>query len=77
MVAKRGILVDCFNNFLHEVARMRGGEAHAANTRNPAHSIEQGGEIPAGRRRIAIAVHVLPEKLDLGIPGAGQLGGFA
>ena len=60
-----------------EIARMRRGEAHAADARDSSDVVEQRGEIPARGRRIAVAVHVLSQQLDLGVAGARQLGASA
>ena len=48
MIAERGIFVDGVDDRFPEVARMGSGEAHAANTGNTAHAVEQRGEIPSG-----------------------------
>ena len=57
---------------LHEIARVGGGVADAADARDLGHARQQRGEIPAGGRRIAIAVHVLAQQLNLGIAPLGQ-----
>ncbi len=39
--------------------------------------LQQRGEIPAGRRRVAVAVDVLSQQLDLGVAALGQPAGLA
>ncbi len=55
---------------------MGGGIAHAADAGNPGHARQQGGEIPAGGRGVAIAVDVLTQQLDLGVAALRQAARF-
>ena len=76
VIAERRIRLDGVDNALAEIARMRRGEAHAADAGNLPDVIEQRGEIPARGRRIAIAVHVLAEQLNFAVARARQLQRF-
>src|SRR4030088_1303580 len=55
---------------------MRGGEPDPPDPVDLAGRAQPSREGPAGRRRIAIAVHVLTEQLDLGVTHARQLPRF-
>jgi len=48
----------------------------APDARHSPHLIQQSGEIPSRGRRIAIAVDVLAEQLDLGVSGINRAAGF-
>ena len=76
VVAEVRIGVDGVDDGLDEIARMRGGEADAADAGDVADVVEQGGEIPAGGRGVAIAVDVLAQQLNFGIAGVGEAAGF-
>jgi hypothetical protein len=76
VIADRRVRVHGVDDGAHEIARVRSGVADAADARNFGHARQQGREIPAGRRRIAIAVHVLPQQLDFGVALLGQAARF-
>src|SRR5580658_6363673 len=76
VIAKRGIFLNRVDDFLDEIARVRGGEADAADAGDLADVVEQRREVPGGGRRIAVAVHVLAEQLNFGVAGRGDLPGF-
>ena len=64
VVAQRGHRIDGIDDVLGEVARVRGSKAHAPDAVNLPHGSEQFREA-ALAARIAVAVHVLAEQLDL------------
>ena len=64
------ISIDRVDDVLHEIARMRSREAHAPHSGDLATSASSSRKIPACRRRIAIAVHVLAEQLNFGVARA-------
>ena len=76
VIAQRRIRVDGIDDALREVARMRSGEAHAANAGHFGHTRRAAWRNPSPRARIAIAVHVLAQQLNLGVAGVGQLARF-
>ena len=76
VIAQHRIVVDGVDDFLDEIARVRSGEAHAPDAIHFAHRAQQPREIPAGGRRIAIAVHVLAQQLDFDVAHARQLARF-
>ncbi len=51
VIAEHRVVVDGVDDVLDEIARVRGGEAHAADAIHFAHGAQQTREIPAGRRR--------------------------
>src|SRR5450631_1257884 len=55
---------------------MRSSKANSLDAVDFSHSAQQPRKIPACRRWIAIAVHILPQQLDLAISHTRQLGGF-
>src|SRR6185437_10517470 len=71
MIAERRMEVDGANDVLSEVARVRGGEAHALDAVDLADGNEQFGE-GSFSARIAKAVHVLAEELNFGIAESGD-----
>src|ERR1700722_11458971 len=75
MVAQSGCGVDGFDDVAGEVARMAGGEANASDAADLGDGNEQLGErqLPF---RVAIAVDVLTEELDLGIAEIGDAARF-
>src|SRR6476661_1450840 len=77
VIAQRRNLVDGPDDLTHKIARMRSGETNAAHSVDPARCGEKLGEIPPGRRRIAVAVHVLPEQLNFGVSLVHERLGFA
>ena len=72
VIAERRIRVDGVDDGLDEIARMRSGEADAADAGNLRDARQQRGEIPTRRRRIAIAVDVLSQQLNFGVAGFGK-----
>src|ERR1039457_344251 len=76
MVAEHGILVDGVDNVLDEIARMRGREADAADAVDAANLAKQADEVPAAGRRVAVAVDVLAEQLDLAVAHPRQAASF-
>ena len=74
MIAQRRDGLDGLDDVFAEVARVRGGKAHAADAGNFADSGQQfrKGLLPC---RIAVGVHVLAQQLNLGVaqsrPSAG------
>ncbi len=72
VVGEHRAAVDRFHDRLIEVPRMGGGEPHASQPPDFRHFGQQHGKITAVGRGIAIAVHVLPEQLDLGPAGVRQ-----
>src|SRR5579875_3086704 len=76
VIAQRRVGVDGVDDLADEIARMRGRETYAAYSGSAPHVSKQCREIPTGGRRIAVTVHVLAEKLDLGISSRGQLACF-
>ncbi len=68
--------VDRFDDVAAEIARMRGGEAHAANARDSRGRDEQFGETHAARRGIAIGIYGLAEELNFGEAGVRKLADF-
>jgi len=73
VVAQYRVIVDRFHDLLHEVSRMRRREANAPDSIQFTHGAKQAREVPAGRRRIAVAVNILPQKLDFGVTRGAQL----
>ncbi len=71
MVAEGGIGVDGLDNVAGKVARMAGGEADAADSGDLAHGGQQFGEAQLPFR-VAVAVHVLAQQLNLGIAQVGD-----
>ena len=67
--------VDGVDDVAGEVARVAGGEADAADAGDLADGGEQFGEGPLPFR-IAVAVDVLAEELDLGVAEVGDAAGF-
>ena len=67
VIAQRRVRIDCVDDRLDEIARMRRREAHAPNAGHAPDVLQQSCEIPTGRRRIAITVDVLSEQLNFGI----------
>src|SRR5690242_4921924 len=76
VVAERGVVVDGVNDVFDEVARVRSDETNAADAVDFPDGAEQAGEVPAGGRRIAVAVYVLAEKLDLDVAYLRQFARF-
>ena len=76
VIAEHRILVDGVDDVLDEIARVRSGEAHAADAVDFAHGAQQTRKIPTGRRWIAIAVDVLAEQLDFGVAHSRQVARF-
>ena len=74
VIAKRGHVVHGLDDLAREVARVRGGKAHAAD------ALHACRPRPAARRRCAcrqdrpIGVHVLPEQLNLRQAGSAHAG---
>ena len=75
VVAERGEGVDRVDDIFGEIARVRSGEAHAADAGDLADSREQFGKRHLARR-IAVGVHVLAEQLNLGEASIGHALGF-
>ena len=71
MVAKCRNAVDGFDNVPGKVAWMAGGEAHAPDAGHLAHSGQQFREA-ALPFRVAVAVHVLAQQLNLGVAQIGN-----
>src|SRR5579862_7430546 len=71
MVAEGREGVDGLDNVAGEVARVAGGEADAANPRHLPYGRQEFGEAELAFR-VAVAVHVLAEELDLGVAGIGD-----
>src|ERR1035438_10202892 len=76
VIAEHGIGVHGVHDGFGEVARVGSGVAHAADTGDLAGARQQRGEVPASGRGVAVAVHVLPEKLDFRVAGFGQAARF-
>ncbi len=76
VIAQDRIVVDGVDDVLDEIARVRGGEAHAADSVHFADRAQQSREIPAGGRRVAIAVDVLAQKLDFGVAHGREFARF-
>ena len=76
VIAQHRIVVDGVDDVLDEVARVRRGEAHAPDAVHFAHCAQQSRKVPAGGRRIAIAVDVLAQQLDFDVAHASQLARF-
>src|ERR1700719_906199 len=76
VIAPDRIFVDGVYDFFDEIARVRGGEAHSPDAIDLTHGAQQPGEVPAGRRRVAIAIDVLAEELDFEIARACQIARF-
>ena len=75
VVAKGRYGVDGVHDVAAEVARVRSGEAHAADAWNFADRGQQFGErlLPC---RILVGIHVLAEQLNFGVAEIGHLAGF-
>ncbi len=71
MVAERGHGVDGVDDVAGKIAGVAGGEAHAVDSAHLAHGRQQFGKAPLPFR-IAVAVHVLAQQLDLGIALVGD-----
>ena len=56
-----------------EMARMRGGKPHPADSRNLANLGEQLGKT-APAQRVAVGIHILPEQLNLGQSAIDECG---
>jgi hypothetical protein len=67
LVAERFGPVDGVDDVAREIARMRCGEPDPADPLHMADRFQQLGEVPAGRRRVAVAVHILAQQLNLGV----------
>ena len=75
VIAEGRIGVDGFDDVPREIAGMAGGEANAADARDLADGREQFGEAQLPFR-IAVAVDVLAEELDLGVSLVGDAARF-
>ena len=74
VIAEHRIVVDGVDDVFDEIARMRGGEAHAPDAiRLRPWRAAGARKSQAGGRRIAIAVDVLAQQLDFGVARFGQL----
>src|ERR1700693_4542729 len=76
VITQDRIFVDGVYDFFDEITRVRGGEAHAPDAIDLAHGAQQAGEVPAGGRRVAIAVDVLAPELDFEIALLCQIARF-
>jgi hypothetical protein len=77
VIAHAGVLVDGVDDVLAEVARVRRGETHAADTGDAGGGDEQFGECHGARRGIAIGIDGLAEELEFGVAERGELADFA
>ena len=75
VIAERRDGVDGVHNVLGEVARMRSGEAHAADSGNLADGRQQFRK-DLLVRGIGVGIHVLAEQLNVGVSGIGHAAGF-
>src|ERR1700693_5431128 len=76
VITQDRVVVDGVYDFFDEITRVRGGEAYTPDAIDLAHGTQQTCEIPAGGRRIAIAVDVLAEELDFEITLLRQIARF-
>jgi hypothetical protein len=75
VITERRRRIDRLNDVAREVARMGGGEAHPADSRNASDGGQQIGEAHAAGG-IAPGVDILAEKLDVGIALLGHAPGL-
>ena len=67
VVAEHWVLLNRPNDLRREVTWVRCREAHPPDARHTPHDRQQLGEVHARRRRIAVAVDVLPQELNLAV----------
>src|SRR6185369_3418884 len=75
VVAESRVLVDCIDNVLAKIPRMRSGEAHATDPSHSSDGVEQFGEalLPC---RICVGIHILSEQLDFRVAEFGHATGL-
>src|SRR4051812_40024659 len=72
VVAQRRLFVDGLDDFANKITRMGRGETDTAHPGDVTRLCQKLGEVPCGRRRVPVAVYVLAEQLNFGIPGVDQ-----